>query len=541
MSARVGSNRAGARRLLVGALSTLVLALGLSATAQAEIPNHPFVGALISGLEPEPKPLRPRLEKPCGVTVTPEGAIYVSDYARQSVIGTSLTKLFPDNGPCGLAYDGNNLYVNEFHGTVVNPETGVIDSGRATGIAVHPLTKDLYVSHRNSVAVYGAPVEPGNAPAHVFGTGSLANAYGVAVSAFPATDGNVYVADASDHTVKVYDPSFSLTTPAQVIDGSNTAAGRFVSLADSSLTVDQSNGNFFVVDNTTPLAEHPSAAVYEFNADGVFRGQLEHSIVHGGPVGIAIDESATPANGQVYVTSGNGTSVVIPPELGPPVTEQGSLYAFGPAGPGQSIEVTTSGTGDGTVTSNPVGINCPSGCEAELNSGASVTLTATPEAGSAFEGWSAGGCSGTGLCQVILNSATAVDAKFGPAPVKAALEPPATGAAVHAASSSGAPSAGPGAPKLGKASARGATVILEATVPGPGTLTATAKGLRPARAGSADAGSVTLRLRLGASGRKALAKRGSGRLALRVAVTFRPSDGTAAGTASKTVTFAQTK
>ena len=92
----------------------------------------------------------------------------------------------------------------------------------------------------------------------MFGTGTLGNAYGVAVSAFPATEGDVYVADASDHTVKVYDPSVSLTTPVQVIDGANTAAGRFVSLADSTLAVDQSNGNLFVVDNTTPLAEHPA-------------------------------------------------------------------------------------------------------------------------------------------------------------------------------------------------------------------------------------------------------------------------------------------
>jgi hypothetical protein len=541
MSARVGSSPVRVRRLLIGALSTLVLALALSASAKAEIPNHPFIGALISGLEPEPKPLRPRLEKPCGVTVTPEGAVYVSDYARQSVIGTSLTELFPENGPCGLAYDGNNLYVNEFHGVVINTETGVIDAGRATGVAVHPLTKNLYVSHRNAVDVYEAPVEPGNPPAHVFGTGTLGNAYGVAVSAFPATEGDVYVADASDHTVKVYDPSFAPThPPVQVIDGANTAAGRFVSLADSSLAVDQSNGNLFVVDNTTPFAEHPSAAVYEFNVDGVFRGELEHSIVDGAPVGIAVDESATPSNGEVYVTSGNGTSVVIPPELGPPVTEQGALYAFGPAGPGQTIEVSTSGTGNGTVTSNPVGINCPSGCEAELNSGASVTLTATPEAGSAFEGWTGGGCTGTGFCQVILNSATAIDAKFGPAPVSSALSSAATSAAVNPGPS-GPSAASPGAPKLGKASARGATVTLEATVPGPGTLTAAANGLQPARADSTDAGPVTLRLRLNRRGRKALAKSKSGRLALRVAVTFKPSDGSGATTAHRTVTFAPTK
>jgi hypothetical protein len=523
-------------------LSTLVLALVLSAPARAEVPNHPFVGALISGLEPEPKPLRPRLERPCGVTVNPEGAIYVSDYARQSVIGTSLTGLFPDNGPCGLAYDGNNLYVNEWHGAVVNPESGVVDSGPANGIAVHPLTKDLYVAHRGSVAVYEAPVEPGNLPAHVFGTGSLGNAYGVAVSAFPATDGNVYVADAQDHTVKVYDPSFSMTQPAQVIDGANTAAGRFVSLRDSSLAVDQSNGSFFVVDNTTPLAEHPSAAVYEFNADGVFRGQLEHSIVHGTPVGIAVDESATPANGQVYVTSGNGTSVVIPPELGPPVTEQGALYAFGPAGPGQVINVSTSGTGDGTVTSNPVGINCPAGCEAELNAGASVTLTATPEAGSAFAGWSGGGCSGTGLCQVSLNSATSVDAEFVPAPASlAALGAAGTTAAARAPSSTDASTAGVAAPRLGKASVSGATVILEATVPGPGTLTAAANGLRPARASATAAGPLTLRLHLNRRGRHALAKSKAGRLSMRLAVSFRASDGAPASVMGKTVTFKQTK
>jgi hypothetical protein len=41
-----------------------------------------------------------------------------------------------------------------------------------------------------------------------------------------------------------------------------------------------------------------------------------------------------------------------------------------------------------------------------------VTLTATPHAGSAFVGWSGGGCSGTGVCQVIMTSDTAVTATF---------------------------------------------------------------------------------------------------------------------------------
>jgi Divergent InlB B-repeat domain len=531
-----------ARARSIGALLTLVLVLALSGSAQAEIPNYPFVETLISGLEPEPKPLRPKLEKPCGVTVTPEGDIYVSDYARQSLIGTSLTGLFPDNGPCGLAYDGNNLYVNEWHGTVVNSETGVIDPGPATGIAVHPITKDLYVSHRNSVAVYEAPVEPGNLPAHVFGgTDSLGNAYGVAVSAFPGTDGDVYVADAQDHTVKVFDPSFSMTQPAKVIEGANTAAGRFVSLADTTLAVDQSNGNLFVVDNTTPLAEHPEAAVYEFNTDGLFRGQLEHSIIHGAPVGIAIDDSATPANGQVYVTSGNGSSIVIPPELGPPVTEQGALYAFGPAGLGQSIKVSTSGAGNGSVTSDPVGINCPVGCEAELNSGASVTLTATPETGSAFAGWSGGGCSGTGFCQVILNSATTVNAEFVPAPVALRAGAAAAGAVTQAGTQAGPPGPSSSALRLGRASARSnGTLALAAILPGAGTLTASAGRLRTAHASLDHAGTATVHLRLSRGGMRVLSRSKGGRLALRVKLAFRPSDGGPASVISKTVRFAQT-
>ena len=58
-----------ARARSIGALLTLALVLALSGSAQAEIPNYPFAETLISGLEPEPKPLRPKLEKPCGVTV----------------------------------------------------------------------------------------------------------------------------------------------------------------------------------------------------------------------------------------------------------------------------------------------------------------------------------------------------------------------------------------------------------------------------------------------------------------------------------------
>jgi subtilisin family serine protease len=77
-----------------------------------------------------------------------------------------------------------------------------------------------------------------------------------------------------------------------------------------------------------------------------------------------------------------------------------------------TLTVTKGGAGTGTVTSSPAGINCGSACTHSFTSGTLVTLTATPAAGSAFAGWSGGGCSGTGTCQVTLNASTTVTANF---------------------------------------------------------------------------------------------------------------------------------
>jgi hypothetical protein len=63
-----------------------------------------------------------------------------------------------------------------------------------------------------------------------------------------------------------------------------------------------------------------------------------------------------------------------------------------------SVSVTKSGTGSGTVTSSPSGINCGADCSENLMAGNTITLSASPAADSTFAGWSGSGCAGTGTC-----------------------------------------------------------------------------------------------------------------------------------------------
>ena len=77
-----------------------------------------------------------------------------------------------------------------------------------------------------------------------------------------------------------------------------------------------------------------------------------------------------------------------------------------------TLSLTKSGTGTGTVSPNTGTITWASNSgSATFTSGTSVTLTATPNSGSTFSGWS-GACSGTGSCQITMDAAKNVSAIF---------------------------------------------------------------------------------------------------------------------------------
>lgn len=89
----------------------------------------------------------------------------------------------------------------------------------------------------------------------------------------------------------------------------------------------------------------------------------------------------------------------------------GYLHALAGSASTPTLSVSKSGTGGGTVTSSPSGIDCGSDCSQPYVSGTSVTLTPLPDSGSTFVGWS-GACSGTGACAVLMSASKSVTAAF---------------------------------------------------------------------------------------------------------------------------------
>jgi DNA-binding beta-propeller fold protein YncE len=290
-------------------------------------PNGPEEWLMVDTLPPQAE----EIEGACGVAVrAAEHELFVSDYYHRAIQTYTTSGIYQNtrflaggnpppvlepigelNAVCGLAADpAGRLYGEELHGNVITlPGEETIDEGKSTGITIGE-GGDLYVDDRTYVAVYDAPVVPGEAPVAKIGEGNLGEAFGVAVD---AKAGRVYVPDAASGTVKIFEPSVSVSTPVGTLAGPPDG---FRSLAGASLAVDESptegEGHVLVVDDLQPGLLFPEAAVYEFGADGSYLDRLQVRSVgpvgvkHNGPVfgepsGIAIDQ----ASGEVFVTTGN--------------------------------------------------------------------------------------------------------------------------------------------------------------------------------------------------------------------------------------------
>jgi hypothetical protein len=434
------------RLALCALLASLVAVLPAAPAAAGESLSHPFIGEL-GGNEGTSRTPSGAFEDACAVALDSHGDAYVSDYYHDAVdvFGPTreyLTRIANEslgNGPCALAVDSaGNVYVNDWRQDVVRftpssdpptaattygPGTVIDESGTATGVAIDPASGNVYVDNGTYIAEYepsGHPVEVGGEPVHI-DLGPLAEGYGLAISAFHATEGDLYVPDAASRTVRVFGPAGE-TLPA--IDGTGTPQSGFAYLSDASVAVDPNDGHIFVLDNVGHgQSEHPEAVIDEFNPAGDYRGQIGHWITHppnepgvtiqhslfdAEPSGLAIDSA-----GKVYVTSENSDASESGAldRNGKPL-EGSLLYTFGPTAPAATLTLAKTGAGVGTVKSEPAGIQCGSACAAEYDLGAKVTLTGSPDPHSSFAGWSGSGCSGTGICKVTMSEARSVGAEF---------------------------------------------------------------------------------------------------------------------------------
>jgi Divergent InlB B-repeat domain len=390
-------------RALAGGLVVLGLLLAAPGGALGAA-NHPFLGVVGPADH----------EDACGLAFGP-GGLYVSDYGANAIEGpTTITGEAPQGGPCKIAFDpAGDLYVNNWHRDVVRYEAGVLTTGAyevidpepadaaeaPTGLAVDPVSGDLYVAHRTFISRYAAPVHAGEAPTTI-GMNAGAAYYGIAYSNFPATLGRLYVPDAATHTVEVFDPATSTTTPVEEVTGEAGPQGGFHDLLDSEALVDNessspSYGHFYVLDRIgrEPVTGTPEGVLDEFNGEGEYRGQIK-GFTDAGPSGIAIEA----VTDNVLLTSGGA--------------EGSAVYKYGPAAPARKLTVAKVGTGGGAVRSQPAGIACGSACAAEYTEGEKVELFAAPDAHSVFKGWSGGGCTGAGSCTLLMSAATEVQTEF---------------------------------------------------------------------------------------------------------------------------------
>ncbi len=167
-----------------------------------------------------------------------------------------------------------------------------------------------------------------------------------------------------------------------------------------------------------------------------------------------------------------------------------------------TLTVASAGSGHGSVTCNG------GACASSYPAGATVSLAATPAADSTFAGWSGAGCAGTGGCEVTLEADTALMATFNAKPEEGHPKPPSNEF------------------ELRVARRHGVHLVLQASLPGPGVLRASGKGVKTVELDARSAGTVSIRPELSPAARRVL--KHSGQVKVRILVSFRPTGGVAA-------------
>jgi hypothetical protein len=137
-----------------------------------------------------------------------------------------------------------------------------------------------------------------------------------------------------------------------------------------------------------------SVGVLAGKGDGTLATRVDYTVSGFYPTGVVAGDFNRDRKPDLAVIS-SGVSVLLN-------ASPGSWFA---------LSVTSAGSGGGTITTKPGGI-CGRNCSKTFAGGTALTLSAASDFGSGFAGWSGGGCSGTGTCNLKLNADQAVTATF---------------------------------------------------------------------------------------------------------------------------------
>ncbi len=361
----------------------------------------------------------------CQLAVDSKGAIYGIEADLQEVEGNRvafLDRYEPDSYPPTAAT--KYTLGARFEFIELEPGGFADPCAKPRSVAVDPSNDHLYIGNVCRIEEYGSaaegtPLNPlldccigegslgGNPHADVYGGNH--DVYVTQRIPFPSpTVSKIVIFDGADGHLKCE------------LNGSDTPAGEFKLGQKAALAVDQSNGDFYVYDQgrakvmhfggggegcphfigELPPASQAFVIVNTVDPDFAVDAPCRTGYGSGGSCNTGTYES--PNAGHFFATSGSNAN-------------NSHLFAF--EAPSETADehpltVAKTGSGFGTVTSSPSGVDCGSECSAFYEEGAKVTLTATPEGGSTFAGWSGSGCSDTGTCEVTISAAKAVTAEF---------------------------------------------------------------------------------------------------------------------------------
>lgn len=142
-----------------------------------------------------------------------------------------------------------------------------------------------------------------------------------------------------------------------------------------------------------------------FDITELYKGWVNGTIPNHGVV-ITLDNEICANGDELLIYSSDYTD---DPSLRPKL-----VVTLGTSGSDHTLTVNKAGSGSGTVTSEPEGINCGSDCSESYLDGTLVNLTATPNADSIFAGWSAdcSHCGSNSECQITMDSDKTCTATF---------------------------------------------------------------------------------------------------------------------------------